>query len=336
MNQRYLIAWAVLAALGISAPAFADVVLLASTASIGGQPQTTARLVDINLATGAASNPRDTGIYAMAGIAVQPSTGNIFGLTTNPSAPSNMLVTIDRLTGVPTVVGSTGLPFIIEGDLAFNPVNGMLYGLADLGTDVLHRNFFQINPATGAATIISNLPNNSNSSDYNALAFDSAGTLYCIDQPSGGPSVNSRLLTIDPVFGAIESNVAMNVRLGGAIGMAFDPTTGIAYVADGGTMPGPTNMLCTLDVNSAVLGVIGPVNFTGGISGLTFTAVPEPSSLILALPLIGAMKWRDKLWLPGQSHTDSDCGWAHVPLVYRNDSSDDTETPQFTLGRNRP
>lgn len=243
----------------------------------------TARIVDINLTTGTATNPRDTGILLIGGIAVQPTTGYLFGLTTSPSSPANSLVRIDLSTGSPTLVGSTGLPNIVEGDLAFNPLNGLLYGMADLGAAGGHRNFFQVNPATGSASIIADLPNPANSTDYSSLAFDSNGILYCIDSPQGGPPVNSRLLTINPTTGAITSNITMNLKLGGGNGMAFDPDTGLAYVGDS-TFPG-TGLLYSLDVSSGFLTAIGPTSIPGGIVGLT--AVPEPSSIaFLVVPAL--------------------------------------------------
>src|SRR5437016_944782 len=106
----------------------------------------TSKIVDIDPVSGAASNPRDTGIFLLAGIARQPSTGTLFGLTTLVSNPANSLITIDIATGTPTLVGSVGLSGIVEGDLAFNPFNGFLYGLQTGTGPGVQRNIFRIDP----------------------------------------------------------------------------------------------------------------------------------------------------------------------------------------------
>lgn len=228
----------IIACLALARSVQAQPVLLGCTVSISGQPQTTAKIVDVDPATGLYSNPRETGIYALGGIAIQPSTGQMFGLTTNASSPANSLVEINPQTGAAVIVGNTGLPFIVEGDLAFNPLNGMLYGVGDVGSDFLHRNFFSINPQTGTASIISSLPNNQ--TDYSALAFDGLGNLYCIDDGATSTST-AHLLRIDPATGAVLSNQLTNQHLGSAVGMAIDLNSGLAYVADGGG--GATNAL---------------------------------------------------------------------------------------------
>src|SRR4051812_4601414 len=99
--------------LGATNFARADVVLVGCTGSptFSGPPSS---IVDISIATGAASNPRNTGIIALGGIATQPSTGILFGLTTYASSPVSTLITIDVLTGAPTAIGPTGLPFLVE------------------------------------------------------------------------------------------------------------------------------------------------------------------------------------------------------------------------------
>lgn len=242
-----------------------------------GTSSTHSFLVDLDLGTGLALNPRDIGIKFVGGIAVQPGSGTLFGLTASVSAPPNSLVRLNADSGTYTLVGSTGLPLIVEGDLAFNPQNGLLYGLQDGGISATQRNFFRIDASTGSATIIANLP--SPAADFSGLAFNSAGALFVID--SAGSS-NSLLQAVDPVTGAITSTVTMNVNLGSAVGFAFHPSTGIAYVSDGDPFGTSTGFLYTLDTSTGILTPIGPTGIPVGIAGLAFVPVPEPSSLILA------------------------------------------------------
>src|SRR5713226_8804372 len=76
-------------------------------------------LYDVNTSTGAATNPRSTGINSLVGTAFRAD-GVLFGLTTFGGTPNpNALFRIDPTTGASTLVGSTGLSNIFEGDLAF-------------------------------------------------------------------------------------------------------------------------------------------------------------------------------------------------------------------------
>lgn len=245
-------------------------ILVGITASLTAQPET-AKLVNIDPPTGAATNPRDTGINFMAGIAFQPTTGQLFGLTSFASNPANALVRINSATGVPTLVGLTGLPTVVEGDLAFNPVNGLLYGIQEVGPGGTQERLFIVNPTTGFATIVGDVPS---PGDLSAMAFSPFGVLYAIDT-SG--TANSLLHTLDAVTAAITSTIELNANLGSGAGMTFDPATGTAYVADGGV--GAQNSLFLLDPSLGILTLIGPVGVPAGIAGLAVAVVPEPTSV---------------------------------------------------------
>lgn len=241
-----------------------------------GQPQVSNKLVDVSTSTGLLSNPRDIGLYYLTGIATQPGTGNLFGLTSTFSNPANTLIRIDILTGLPTVVGPTGLQDIVEGDLAFNPIDGMLYGLAD-GPTSTSRHLFKMNPNTGIATVMGNL---ATSGDFSSLAFNANGTMYTINSTG---MTNSVLNIVNPMTATILSSIVLDVNLGSAVGMAFDPITGIAYVADNAPSlaSGGTNSVYSLDVATGITTLLGPTGDPNGLSGLAFVSVPEPSSFLL-------------------------------------------------------
>lgn len=259
-------------------PASVEAQLILVGCTGNGTANSTSQLVDIDIATGSVSNSRDIGIRVMSGIATQPGTGLLFGLTSFASNPANTLLRIDMVTGLPTIVGPTGLPFIVEGDIAFNPLDGLLYGIQDIGTNGTQSNLFTINPNNGTGVVVGNT---NSPGDLSALAFGPTGVLYSID--SSGMQ-NSRLLTINPANGQILGNIAMNVNLGPVVGMTFDPQTGIAYVADcaPSLASGGTNSLYLLDPFSGLTTLVGPTNDPNGIAGLAFTTVPEPSSFLLA------------------------------------------------------
>jgi hypothetical protein len=223
-------------------------------------------LYDIDLSTGAASNPRSTGAPQLVGIAFSAGL-QLFGLS-NSAAPTNpgSLFEIDLGTGAAQLVGATGLDSIIEGDLAFDPTSGALYGIYHL--DVAQRKLFTIDTGTGAATP---LPG-SLSGDPSAMAFDAAGTLYAIDTSL------DELLTVDKATGNPLSYTSLNVDLGAVAGMDFDPATGTLYVADGES--GGTDTLYTVNTTTGDLTAVGSLGLEAGLAGLAF--VPEPATLTLA------------------------------------------------------
>lgn len=262
--------------LGIAMPSQAQLILTGVTRGLSN-PQTNSFLVEIDPLTGQASNARDTGLRFVAGIATQPSTGVLFGLTAVVSSPNqNSLFRFDISTGAPTLIGATGLSSIVEGDLAFNPIDGMLYGLTDGGPLFNQNNFFRLNPNSGLATIIANIPGPA--ADFSGLAFDNSGSLFLID-PAG--TSNSLLHRLDPSNGAILSTLTMNFNLDSAVGFTFDPIDGTAYVADGGLVGSTIPTLYTLNTVNGFLTPIGPIGIPEGISGLTIVGIPEPSSFIL-------------------------------------------------------
>src|SRR3954463_3488535 len=85
--------------LSSAAPAVAQPVLIGITGNANAAGDPTSKIVDINPVTGVAANPRDTGIKVVGGIATQPATGEVFGLTTLASSPANSLIKVNPTTG---------------------------------------------------------------------------------------------------------------------------------------------------------------------------------------------------------------------------------------------
>ena len=245
-------------------------------------------LYNVNVSTGAAVSPRSTGIASLAGIAFDPFTGVLFGLTTRVSTPSNSLVRIDRSTGAFEIIGITGLEMIAEGDIAFDPLTGLLHGIGN-GTFESGRELFTLDTLSGAASVIGLLPG---FSDYSALAFNSRGELFAID------SYNDTLLTLDPKTGTIWSTQKLNVNLGNVAGLAFDPVSGLAYTADGTV--GSTQSLYRLNTSTAHASLIGANGQGRGLAGLSFIHIipePEGSGLLAAglVSLLSLCRWRSSV-----------------------------------------
>ncbi len=241
-------------------------VLATSLAGISFGTTQQSVLYDLNTATGAAGNPRLVGIRHVVGIACS-SRGVLYGLTNSAASVSpGSLLTIDVSTGASQVVGPTGLTAISEGDLAFDPTSGVLYGCYNLISG--ERQLFTLDVRTGAATIIPTaLPG-----DLSALAFAADGSFYAVETSLG------RVLRIDKTTGALLGSQSLSVGLGAVAGMAVDPATGIFYVADGGS--GGTDKLYTLDPTTGELTEVGSTGLADGLAGLTFV-IPEPAALTL-------------------------------------------------------
>jgi hypothetical protein len=218
-------------------------------------------LYDINPLTGAASNPRSTGIPGAIGL-VWGADGFLYTVTAGNQTES-ALYQIDPVTGNAQMIGHLGIGYVYEGDLAVNPTTGVLYGIDGM-------KLFTVSFTTGAATIIANY--NYTSVDYSYLGFDDAGTLYAIDDTITPGQLSTRLVTLDPSTGQVLTTRILTPALGGDGGMDFNPATGLFYVVDGKELGSPyagANALYTLNPATGALNLVGPTgNTQGGFSGL--------------------------------------------------------------------
>ena len=317
---------AVLVLLASSTAARADFILglanLDSGTSVAGP-----YLIDVDSTTGAYSNPRLLGSSQVLNIATSPS-GELFGSSLGFN--TNQLFRIDPALGATNLVGNIGLSPIIEGDIAFDPLNGQLYGLQyipDTATGY-ERYLFTIDTVSGAGTIVGDL-SVPDYSDLNAMAFDRAGRLFVLDSYRGfGPD---RLFEVDPATARILRTVSIDYSrveeagvfstLGYVGGMLFLPSDGRLYVSD--SFSGTRN-LYTLDTESGLLDLVGPTGIrrysNGGILSLTLqpTANPPsanpvpapPSVVVFGVAMAAGVVWsrvRRRRIVPGTSPS-SDVG----------------------------
>jgi Ca2+-binding RTX toxin-like protein len=187
--------------------------------------------------------------FSVTGLAVDPSTGTLYGTTsaqdaTNPCS----LITINKTAGAGTLVGDLGVcpPDDAAADITFTP-DGTLFGwiendLDDLGT---------IDKATGATSIVGDAGISTLGS---GLASDSAGTLFFAGQTDSGP-----LRTVDRNTGATTQVALLD-------GTTIDPIGALAFNS-AGTLFGvridndlasrPTELI-TIDTASGAINVRGP------------------------------------------------------------------------------
>jgi hypothetical protein len=159
----------------------------------------------VDPATGATTSLGNTG-YAITGLAQDPTTGILYGVSNNnsPIAPKTLL-TIDPANGAATGVGPIGLKI---ADISFDST-GKLFGWWDEPED----NLVSIDKATGAATKIGDAGIGTYGS---GSAFDKddsywlfpegegeqadpnlEGSYYTIDVNTGKPTLKGRLTPID-------------------------------------------------------------------------------------------------------------------------------------------
>ena len=182
-----------------------------------------ANLYLIDTPTGAASliGPHGPVEFAIGALAFADS-GVLYGISLTDAA---QLYRIDVTTGAASAIGPLGIGFIFEGGLTFDAA-GRLIGV-DQGDDTTATTF-EINTATGAATIIG--PPGGQARDINGLTRDDT-VVYGIDRPSNS------LGRLDVATGSYTQIGLTGVTIGDTGGLAFDEATGAlyaAFAADGG------------------------------------------------------------------------------------------------------
>ncbi len=260
---------------------------------------------DLSSVTGLATNSRTSGQTGfMIGLAYRPQDGFLYGMTGNSGTLSNRLLRIDPVTGSATAIGPHGLQGLSEGGLAVDPTTGILYGLYTREIPITFRHMFQFNLTTGVATVTADFTGLStaySSNDLSAMAFDSTGQMYVLDDFNAEPnSPNAVLYRINKATGAVQSTVTLDRRLSQALGMVIDPSTGTFYVGDSNIVNGyaGTNSLYTLDPTTGTTTLIGNMGLTTPLMDMTvITAVPEPILVVPAVLLVSGFflyRWRRK------------------------------------------
>lgn len=136
--------------------------------------------------------------------------------STGSGRSASSLYTIDATTGAATLIGAIGFDEVVSID--FNPVTGVLYGVANSGHSLI-----SIDAITGAGTLIATLSPSFQSPD---MSFAADGTLYSWSEASP-----DNLNTIDLVTG-ITTEVGPNPLSTYQLGLDVD-SSGTIFVKDG-------------------------------------------------------------------------------------------------------
>lgn len=215
-----------------------------------------------------------TGFNHVAGISVHPTTGILYGVSNSP----NILITIDLVTGVGTLIGSTGAQI---PDISFDS-SGTLYGWSENSDDLV-----TIDLNTGAASVVGDCLC---STSRTGIAFDAADMLYM--------KSSSRLNIMDASTGRIvSSGPVLSSQTHNLLEIAPD---GLVFT---GERTGSGFTLKTLDPVSGQLSTVG----TNALSFLSAIALQPGGQADADDDGVGDVcdNCRDE-WNPSQSDDDGD------------------------------
>ena len=209
--------------------------------------------------------------FAVTGLAVHPTTGILYGSTAQLSANApRSLITIDKGTGLGTLVGSFGVPGHTMADLTFGP-DGTLYGWAEPDIDDLHR----VDLTTGQATRVGESGVGFNTRGSGIAA--NAQVIFLAGGEGRGP-----LHVVDPATGVAVRAGNLDWRPRGAIAaMAFAPD-GTLFGAGLPIDSGP--ILLTINVVTGHVTEVGPtVDF---LDAIAFDPPTFPPDTVRGLPTL--------------------------------------------------
>lgn len=235
--------------------------------AVSGAGNAPSNLYTFDPLTGAATLVGATGFSHVTGLAIDPTTGNLFGHVSDiGSAGGVQLISIDKNTGAGTLIGSSGhqIP-----DMTFR-ADGQLFGWAEVNASFTDSDFLvTIDKITGSATKVGV---NGTGTFQTGLSFAPDGTLYL--------KVNTTMHTVDPNTGATTFLMFLtgdDFPLRNALLMTSN-TEGFSIDRRDGT-----TFLFGIDLDAGTYTQIGDMGF-GGIAALAFdaTVIPEPATIALA------------------------------------------------------
>jgi hypothetical protein len=230
----------------------------------GGNPSTNLYLLDP--ASGAVLQTVGPIGFGVTGLAVDPSTGTLYGVTGgNDATAPGFLITVNKTTGAGTPVGDLLPTSSPVADITFTP-DATLFGWSEGSDDLV-----TIDKATGAATVVGESGIGTSGS---GLASNAAGVLFFAGARDNGP-----LRTVDRTTGAVTTVATMNGTTGRQLAaLAFDAAGTLfgARLEDaGGTNPRPADLV-TIDPTSGAVNSRGPS--VDRFDAIAFETIPPAST----------------------------------------------------------
>ena len=194
-----------------------------------------------------------TGLANLIGLAVD-SDGTIYTINESSNA---QLWKLNPTTGAATLVGYTGLR-IQEGDMTIDPRTGTLY--AAIGSP---DRIYIVDKGTGTATLVGNTEG-----DVSGLTFV-GNTLYGLALRDREPDL---LVQIDTTTGATKIIGETGTNFGVFAAMAYDPVSGMVYIAGPSTKWGSDNKLYKVNLKTGAAALVGDLTgVNSSISGFSWS-----------------------------------------------------------------
>ena len=207
--------------------------------------------IDINTRVATLIGP--TGLANLIGLAVDID-GTIYTINESSSA---QLWKLSPTTGAATLVGSTGL-WIQEGDMTIDPRTGTLY--VAIGSP---DRIYTVDKRTGTANLVGNTER-----DVSGLTFV-GNTLYGLALRDWEPDL---LVQIDATTGATKIIGETGTNFGVIAAMAYDPVSGMVYIAGPSTKLGNDNKLYEVNLNTGAAALLGDlIGVNHSLSGLSWS-----------------------------------------------------------------
>lgn len=241
----------------------------------GGNISASGILYEIDPITGSGTQIGQIG-YAVNSIAVDPTTGFLYGFTTAWFDGFRGLLRIDPTTGAGTEIGPRN---IHVGNLTFNS-SGELFAYQANG-----KNLVSIDLGTGAGTVVGSTGVEGGTQATPAMAFDNADNLMLFTDNGAccDPSFLHDVSVVNTTTGAATLQKSTNIDPGDG-SVVFDATTGLLW----GSSRGDSNLYIT-DVAAETQTFIS--TDVPDLRSIAFGVVPVPAAAWLFGPALGLLGW---------------------------------------------
>lgn len=216
-------------------------------------------LWDIDLTTGAYTNPRETfrsdcpscSPFQFGGALELDSEGNLYGMN------RNSLYLINADDGEVQPIGTLGTQEYFPGGLAWDDSTSTMFGshIAIPNTNDVVRHLTEVNLNTGQATsVVGNLFHTPHMA---GLSFDNSGNLFSLWLYYLG--TNKALLRLDKTNGQVLQSISLSGESidGTLAGMDFDPDTNTMYIAKRPSNFSSPASLYTVNLDTGFLSLVG-------------------------------------------------------------------------------